>query len=67
MEAIVLMHEVGSVAGTYLRSSELERSKTEFKTAEDVVAWIVSEIYPRFEQLDVDFRENQQRMWIGQL
>lgn len=67
MEAIALMHEVGSVASTYLRSNELERSKTDFKTAEDVVAWIAATVYPRFQQIDADFRANHQKNWIGEL
>jgi hypothetical protein len=67
MEAIVLAHEIGSVCGTYLRSNELERSKTDFRTADDVVAWIADTAYPRFQKVDEDFRANQQRMWIGEL
>lgn len=67
MEAIALMHEVGSVAGTFLRSNELERSKTNYRTAEDVISWINDTVYPRFNQIDEEFRENQQRLWIGEL
>lgn len=67
VEAIVLMHEVGSVAGTYMRSNEFERTKTDYKTAEDVVAWINDTVYPRFKELDEKFRDQQQRLWIGSL
>lgn len=67
MEAIALMYEVGSVVGTYLRCNELERGKTDYKTAEDVLAWINGTVVPRFQQLDEDFRANQQSSWIGEL
>lgn len=67
MEAIALMHEVGSVVSTYLRSNELERSKTDYRTAEDILSWINGTVYPRFTQIDEDFRANQQRNWIGEL
>jgi hypothetical protein len=67
LESIALAHEIGSVVSTYLRSNELERSKTNFRTAEDILTWINSEVYPRFTQLDEDFRANQQSQWIGTL
>lgn len=67
MEAIALMHEVGSVVGTFLRSNELERSKTDYRTEADILAWINDTVYPRFQQIDEDFRANHQKNWIGEL
>jgi hypothetical protein len=64
---IALTKEVISVAGTWLRSNDMERSKTKFRTAEDVLQWIVDEVKPQMDQVDKDFRSSKQINWVGQI
>lgn len=66
--AIALMYGIVDVAGTWKRSDEFERSKTPYRTAEDIVDWILSaDVHGKLVEHDKAFRENKQRLWIGKL
>lgn len=64
-KALGLMNEIGSVAGTWLRSNDFERAKLGYPAAEDVLRWIAQEAYPEYQKIDEEFRANGQRYWIG--
>lgn len=62
--AIALMQEVHSISDTWLRGNELERSKLGMQDAEDVLRWITSEMYPKLNELDLEFIKEHQRYWV---
>lgn len=64
-KALALMNEICSKADSWLRMNELERVKFGYQTAEDVLQWIATEAYAEYNEIDVKFRENGQKFWIG--
>ncbi len=65
--ALVLIHELISLVGTYDRSNEIERRKIGFEGPEDFLEWVRVKLRPEFERIDQYFRANSQRYWVGTL
>ena len=63
-KAIELFMEIKSVCGTFLRSSEHERIKVGFQTADEIIDWILDEIAPQFDAVDEHYRNTNQKLWI---
>lgn len=66
-KAIELTNELFAIAGAYKRSSQHEREKLGFETAEDVVDWILEFMRPEFDEVDKYFRAHQQRFFLREL
>lgn len=65
-KAIELLMETFSIAGSYQRSTEHERRKLGFETADDVLDWVMTVAKPQFDEIDAAFRKNQ-TMWVRTL
>lgn len=65
--AMELMNEILSVAGTFLRSSPHEREKIGFSDPVQIIEWIEEYVRPRYDEVDLHFREHEQRFFIGRL
>lgn len=65
--AIAELMELISIAQTYLRSNDFERSNTDYRTAEDIVRHIAVEVAQKMEELDAHFREHGQKIWVGKV
>jgi hypothetical protein len=61
--SIALLQEVISIADTFLRSNELERSKLGMQEPEDVLRWIVDEVASKYDEIDQEFVQTQ-RYWV---
>lgn len=65
--AIELIHELQSLAGSYLRSTPAERKKLGFDSAEDVLVYIMDVMMPQFHEIDAAYRAGSQRFWIREI
>lgn len=66
-KGIALTQEVISVAQTWLRSNDFERSKFGYRTAEDVLQWIATQVAEEMDEIDERFRETEQKNWVGEI
>jgi hypothetical protein len=62
--ALELVQELFSLCGTYRRSSEHERRKLGFESAEDIISWVLEYMRPRYDEIDEHFRTHQQKFWL---
>ena len=56
-----------SISQTYLRSNDLEKAHTDFRSAEDIVNYIAGPVAEKMEELDAHFREHGQSVWVGKI
>lgn len=66
-KAIDLINQLFSLVGSYRRANDNERSKLDIESAEEILDWIEQYMRPEFEQVDKDYREKEQKFWVGQL
>lgn len=64
--ALELMNELIAICGSFQRANENERRKLGFDKAEDIVEWVTEVAKPRYDEIDLAYRENQ-KMWIRKL
>jgi len=64
--AIVLANELKSIVETFDRSNDVEKRVVGIETVDDIVQWVREQFIPRFDAVDLAFRENQ-KLWKGTL
>lgn len=62
-KALTLFNELVSVVTTYDRSDAEERQKIGFENDNDVLDWIRKVAIPEFQEIDLHFRQNVQKLW----
>jgi len=65
--ALVLIHELMGLLGTYDRANETERIRLGLEGPDDILEWIRVKLIPEFNEVDEYFREHSQRYWVGTL
>ena len=66
-QAIAELQDLISICQTWLRSNDLERSHTDYRSAEDIVNYVAKDVAAKVEELDTHFRENGQSIWVGKI
>lgn len=64
--ALELFNELIAICGSHRRANENERRKLGFETSEEIVDWVLEVAQPRYDEIDLAYRQNQ-KMWIRTL
>ena len=64
-ESINIMHELFTMAGIWRRGDEEERTHLK-ASSEEILAWVLDEAQPRYNEIDDAFRKNQ-KVWIKEV
>lgn len=65
-KAIALLKEIFALVVAYDNSDTEERVKLGLETPDAILEWVRDTAMPEFNQLDEDFRNNHQRLWVKQ-
>jgi hypothetical protein len=66
-QAIAELQDLISICQTFLRSNEMERARTDYKTANDIISYVAGGVAERVDKLDAHFREHGQNVWVGKI